>query len=272
MKKIILLTIIIFLLKNCCITPAFSQKQSMNDLTLYKEQISKYPYLLDYLIPGFKNQIYLSKSDSTEVKKTHSSIDSTRPKAHDMSKSWWEPLIDLSYWSKLSGPGPFIGLGIDYPALTISKNFSIYSGISFSHSLDNTLQYYITDSIRVPNPPPDTLGFTFVKYDSCISCEKSKAVEILLIKIEAQYHIPRSDFDVYAGAGFSTFFGETFKAFSRGSGSFGASWHALKNIQFGLLCNVFKQFNPESFGAVNESDIKNTIEFVPGAFMKVSLY
>jgi len=116
MKKLNILLIFIFLLKNCFITPAFSQKQSMNDLTLYKEQISKYPYLLDYLIPGFKNQIYLSKSDSTEVKKTHSSIDSTRPKAHDMSKSWWEPLIDLSYLSKLSGPGPFIGLGIDYPA------------------------------------------------------------------------------------------------------------------------------------------------------------
>ena len=268
MKNLIILLILFVMFGISFINSAFSQDQRKNTLISIKQQVTFQRFIFENKISELKLPIIISKSDSlTDLKK-----DTTRKRAKDMSKSWWEPLLDLSFWSKLSGPGPFVGLGIDYPAYIFSKNFSLYAGISFSNSIDNTLQYYKTDSIRTIIIDSTLIDTTYIKYDSCISCEKSKAVQILLFKIEAQYHIPGSDFDVYAGGGFSTFFGETFKSFSRGSASFGASWRTLNYIQVGLLCNVFKNFNPSSFGAVNESEMKNTVEFVPGAFIKVSLF
>ncbi|MEO8210092.1 MAG: hypothetical protein ABI840_05995, partial [bacterium] len=125
---------------------------------------------------------------------------------------------------------------------------------------------FVRDSIN------GVIRYTLVHYDSCISCQDSKAVEILSLKFEAKYHLPRSKFDIYAGLGFNTFLGETFTTFSRVSGSFGAAWRALKYIQVGLMCNVFKRFNPSNFGAVNDNKTKSTVEFVPGASIKVVLF
>jgi len=254
MKNLILLLV---LFGNSFITQAFSQTSPANDLTLHNDQTSNQHYQLEKIIPVLSTAISYSKADTTNR-------DTTK-------KSFWESLLDFSFLNKLSGPGPFVGIGVDYPAFKLSKNFTVFVGLSFSHSIDNKLKYYRTlDSVFVPST---NQGGTWVSsFDSCISCEKSKAVEMVSVKIEMQYHIPRSPFDLYLGGTLHTFFGETFKSFSRGSGSFGAGWHALKCIQFGLMVNVFKEFKPSSFGAVDDSDSKDGVEFVPGAFVKVNLF
>jgi len=214
------------------------------------------------------SQNYIAKKTISHSVLLISNPDSNTFKQRDSvkSKSWWEPLFDINFWSKLSGPGPFIGLGIDYPVIKYSDIFAISIGTDFSHSIDNTLQYYIpiygNDSSQVNQ---------FLK-DSCIFCRQSKSVKILSVRIEALYHIHKSPIDILFGSGFHTFFGETFKTFSRFSGSIGIEWHALKYILVGLTGNIFKRFYPSDFGAINSKEIPSSIEFIPGGFVKIYLH
>jgi hypothetical protein len=260
MKNLILLIILFFLFEHCFITPVFSQEQRVSDLSLYKIQMSNHLYQLENSIQGITKPISFSKADTT------------RPRAHAVNEPWYKPWLDFSFLSKLSGPGPFAGLGFEYPVFIFARDFSLYAGISFSHSLDNTLQYYKTDSAYARDSINGVVFYTLVHYDSCVACRDNKGVTIFSLQVDAQYHFPGSDFDIYGGLGFNEFFGDAFTSFSRASGSFGASWYTpLKYIKVGLMFNLYKKFNPNSFGAVNNSAIKNTVEIVPGAFIKVGL-
>lgn len=256
MKKMIPLIFFIGLVI-CLIPRTFSQQPNANKLRLSKEEANSIGYWSDHTL---NSRIF---------------PDSTRPdttKKKDKPKSWWETLLDFSFWNKLSGPGPFIGAGIEYPVFKFT-NVAIFVGGSVSHSLDNTLQYYktVTDTV-VRRDSMNNPIFVAKSIDSCIQCKESKAVQMVSLMINAQYRIPKSKFDLLFGFGLHTFFGETFATFSRVSGVFGAGWRVLKYIRVGFMVNVFDHFKPSKFGAVDGKDSTGSVEFVPGAFVSVSLH
>jgi hypothetical protein len=251
LKNLIIIFILFFLQGYYLVTTTtFSQEfQSLNN-KLIIEPMGYNQSQSSSLLQGYNLSNYFSRSNLMRpdtVKK----------------KSWWEPLLDLSFWTKLSGPGPFLGIGFDYPVFKFTDNLALFVGTSFSHSIDNTLKYYKTISLDTPST---------LTYDSCISCRQSKAVEIFSLKVEAQYHWPRSPVDFYIGGGIHTFFGETFESFSRISMALGAGVHVLKYLRLGMMVNIFNRFKPDSFGAMNSSDVTNSIELIPGAFINVSLH
>ena len=253
MKNLLLLFFTAALLS--CLTPhTFSQELNINKLTLNAESIS------------------ILKNQSGSLKWNRILPDSSRPDTtkKEKPKTWWETLLNFDFWNKLSGPGPFIGAGIEYPVFKF-QNAAIFIGGSVSHSLDNTLQYYIPIYKDSLDTSGNIVNRLFLR-DSCIECSESKAVQMVSLKVDAQYRIPKSQFDLFLGVGLHTFFGEAFTTFSRISGIFGGGWRVLKYIRVGVMVNLFEHFKPSTFGAVDGQDSTGSMEFVPGAFVSVSLH
>jgi len=254
MKKLIFLSVLFVCIVNFLFSTVFSQETSSYDVKSYKKNSIIKIYRSGSLM-GYKPLISSSTADTTKPLKT---------------KPWWETLLDFSFWSKLSGPGPFLGIGMEYPVFKL-ENIAVFIGGSLSNSIDNSLPYYVTITRKIIYPP-DSTHATTVRIDSCIQCGESRAVRIVSLQLEVNYNIPRSNFDLFLGGGIHTFFGETFHSFSRISGSFGASWLTpLQYLRVGLMVNAFNRFKPDSFGAIG-GDKTNSVEFIPGVFISVSLF
>ncbi len=158
------------------------------------------------------------------------------------SVGFWKKFgVLISELFKHSGPGPFIGGGVEYRSADRTGNNILALSGTFFFSIQNDLTYDSTiTGYDTTTPTPYAIKAPF---------NKSKKVYVVSLRPSALYKFPHSEFELGLSVGLNYYLGEAFSPFFKPSlGPYTAV--SFSNLRLGAIGNLFfEEFKPQDFGA-----------------------